>query len=106
MHMVNRIKKNDLVHVLSGKDKDKQGVVISILPQKGKVLVKGVAVMTKHVKARKAGDVAGIRKEESFIDITKVMPVCSACKKPSRVNSKVLDTGKTARVCNRCEEIF
>jgi len=104
--MVNRIKKNDLVHVLSGKDKDKQGVVISILPQKGKVLVKGVAVMTKHVKARKAGDVAGIRKEESFIDITKVMPVCSACKKPSRVNSKVLDTGKTARVCNRCEEIF
>ncbi len=104
--MVARVKKNDTVLVLSGKDKGKQGLVIAILPKKGKVMVKGVSVVTRHVKAKRAGQVAGIRKEESFIDISIIMPICSACKKPSRVNSKVLESGKKARTCNRCKEIF
>ena len=61
--MVARIKKNDTVVVLSGKDKDKNGTVIEVLPKKGKVLVKGIALKTRHVKARKQGDVPGIKKE-------------------------------------------
>ena len=69
-------------------------------------MVKGVAVATHHVKPRRVGEPGGIRKEESFIDMSLVMPVCSSCKKPSRVNAKKLDTGKSARVCNRCKEIF
>ena len=104
--MVARVRKDDTVMVLSGKDKGKQGSVIAILPKKGKVMVKDVAVMTKHVKARKAGEIAGIRKEESFIDLSNVMPVCSSCKKACRVNSKSLDSGKKVRMCNRCEETF
>lgn len=104
--MLARIKKNDTVYVISGKDKGKQGAVIDIVPKKGKVLVKGVAIVAHHKKPRQAGEVGGIRKEESFIDISRVMPVCLACKKPSRVNAKTLDTGKRVRVCNRCEEIF
>ncbi len=104
--MVARIRKDDMVMVLSGKDKGKQGSVIAILPKKGKVIVKDVAVMTKHVKARKAGEIAGIRKEEGFIDLSNVMPVCSSCKKACRVNSKTLDSGKKVRMCNRCEETF
>lgn len=104
--MVARVKKDDMVMVLSGKDKGKQGSVIAILPKKGKVMVKEVAVMTKHVKARKAGEISGIRKEESFIDLSNVMPVCSSCKKACRVNSKSLDSGKRIRVCNRCKETF
>ena len=66
--MVARIKKNDTVVVLSGKDKGKTGSVIEILPKKGKVMVKGVAVVTRHVKARKQGEVPGIKKEETYID--------------------------------------
>ncbi len=104
--MLARVKKNDTVVVLSGKDKGKQGQVIVILPKKGKVMVKGVAIVTRHAKARRAGEVAGIRKEESFIDLSCVMPLCSACKKPSRVNSKKLENGKRTRTCNRCKEIF
>ena len=104
--MISRIKKNDVVQVLSGKDKGKQGVVTTVLPRESKVLVQNVGVVTKHVKARKAGDIAGIRKEETFIDMAKVMPICSSCKKPSRINSRLLDTGKRVRACNRCEEIF
>ena len=104
--MIARIKKNDVVQILSGKNKGKQGAVIAILPKKGKVMVKGIAVATHHVKPRRAGEPGGIRKEERFIDVSCVMPVCSVCKKPSRVNTKQLDGGKSVRECNRCKEIF
>lgn len=66
------IKKNDTVFVLTGKDKGKQGVVIDILPKKGKVKVRGIAVITRHVKARRQGEVSAIKKEESYIDISNV----------------------------------
>jgi len=104
--MIARVKKNDTVQVLSGKDRGKQGTVMAILPKKKKLMVKGVAILTHHVKPRRAGESGGIRKEESFIDVSCVMPVCSSCKKPTRVNSKQLEAGKTVRVCNRCKEIF
>ncbi len=104
--MVARVKKNDTVLVIAGKDKGKQGAVIEILPKKGKVIVKDVAIVTRHVKARRQGETPGIKKEESFIRISKVMPVCKACKKPCRINIKKLESGKNARICNRCKEIF
>lgn len=104
--MMARIKKNDKVVVLAGKDKGKEGTVIGLDSKHNQVLVKGVAVVTRHKKARKQGDVAGIMKEESFIAVAKVMPVCGSCKTPCRVNSKMLENGKRARMCNNCKEIF
>ncbi len=104
--MIFRVKKSDTVVVLSGRDKEKQGEIIAILKKKGKILIKGIALVTRHVKARKAGEFAGIRKEESFINLSSVMPICTSCKKPCRINSKLLDTGKRVRICNRCKEIF
>jgi large subunit ribosomal protein L24 len=102
--MVMRIKKHDTVLVLSGKDKGKQGRVIDILPNDSKVLVKNVAVVTRHTKARKQGAVSEIKKKESYIDISKVMLLCNACHKPSRVNSARLEIGNRVRVCNRCRQ--
>lgn len=104
--MMARIKKNDMVMVISGRDKGKKGSVIELNTKKGMVLVEGIALATRHVKPRRAGEQGGIKKEESFIQASIVMPICTACKKPARVNSKQLETGKKARVCNRCEEIF
>ena len=101
-----RIKKNDTVSVVTGRDTGKSGKVIDILPKKGKVMVKGVALVTKHMKARKQGDTPGIKKIESFIELSNVMPICSSCKKPARVGSKQLDTGKRIRICKRCNESF
>lgn len=98
------IKKNDTVAVLSGKDKGKRGVVIEVDPKKNAVLVKGLAMATHHVKARRAGEVGGIRREESFIDASKVMLVCSACSRPSRTNIKLSgDQKNKMRICNRCQ---
>jgi large subunit ribosomal protein L24 len=101
-----RIKKNDLVHVISGKDTGKRGEVIEILPKKGRVKIKGVALQTRHVKASKAGGVAGIKIEEGFIDLSNIMPVCGVTGKPCRVKAKVVDNGKKTRVSNRSGEML
>jgi large subunit ribosomal protein L24 len=79
---------------------------MALLPKKNKVMIKGVGVVTKHEKSRRADEPGSIRKEERFITMSCVMPVCSSCKKPSRVNVKSLETNQTVRVCNRCKEIF
>lgn len=104
--MVARIKKNDTVVVLSGKDKGKKSTVLEVLPKKNLVMIKDVAVVTRHVKARKQTDVPGIKKQESYLNLTRVMPVCGSCKKPCRVNTKMVEGKKRVRACNRCEEIF
>lgn len=102
-----RIKKNDTVVVLTGKDKGKRGAVLVIDNKSGKILVKGVAIATRHVKARRSGETSGIKKEEAFIEMSNVMPVCSSCDKPSRMNFKTL-SGQVnkVRVCNRCEAVL
>lgn len=104
--MVARIKKNDTVIVLSGKDKGKTGSVIDILPKKDKVMIKDVGIITRHVKARRQGEAAGIKQEEQFIPLNKVMPVCPSCKKPCRVNAISLEDGTKVRSCNKCKEKF
>ena len=103
-----RIKKNDTVMVISGKDKDKQGVVIDVLSKKGKVdkvRIQGLGLVVRHSKARKQGEVSSIKKMETYFDVSKVMPVCASCKKPCRLNTTLVE-GKKARMCNRCEEVF
>ncbi len=101
-----RIKKTDTVQVISGKDKGKVGDVIAILHKEGKIKVKGVAVATHHVKARRQGDTSGIKKEESYVQLSVVMPVCNSCKKPTRIGSKELADGSRVRMCNKCKEIM
>lgn len=100
------VRKHDTVVVLTGRDKGKQGPVISIDPKKGKLLVKGVALVVKHAKARRQGEVSEIKRRESFIDISNVMIVCATCKKSSRPSSKLLETGDKVRICHRCKEIM
>lgn len=104
--MVARIRKNDTVIVLSGKDKGKKSTVLEVLPKEDLAMVKDVAVVTRHAKARKQGDVPGIKKQEGYIKLSRMMPVCGSCKKPCRVNAKVIEGNKRVRACNRCEEVF
>lgn len=106
--MLSRVKKNDLVCVTSGKYKGKQGRVIALNMKKFTVMVKGVAIVTRHVKARRQGEKSGIIKEESYIPLAKVMPVCASCKKPCRVRVKFVDGEGVdkVRACHRCNEVF
>lgn len=95
------VKKNDTVVVLSGKDKGKQGKVLSVNPEAGKVVVEGVSVATRHQKARRQGEEGGIVKKETPIYACKVMTVCPKCNKATRVANKIVD-GKKVRVCKHC----
>ena len=95
------VKKNDTVVVLSGKDKGKQGKVLSVNPEAGKVVVEGVSVATRHQKARRQGEEGGIVKKETPIYACKVMTVCPKCNKATRVAHKIVD-GKKVRVCKHC----
>ncbi|MGI5976220.1 MAG: 50S ribosomal protein L24 [Candidatus Limivicinus sp.] len=95
------IKKDDKVIVLSGKDKGKQGKVMSADPKGMKVIVEGVNVATKHQKAQKQGQDGGIIKVETPIYASKVELVCPKCGKATRVGFKIAD-GKKVRVCKKC----
>ena len=95
------IKRDDKVIVLSGKDKGKEGKVLSVDPKAGKVIVEGVSVASKHSKPRKQGDKGGIIKLETPIYACKVMVVCPKCGKATRVAHK-LENGKNVRVCKKC----
>ena len=104
--MLSRVKKNDLVFVISGKDKGKQGTVINIDKKYNTVLVKDVGIVTRHVKARRSGETSRITKEESYLDLSRVMPVCPSCKKACRMQTKLLEGKQKTRVCHRCKEAF
>jgi len=99
-----RIKKNDTVLVLTGRDKGKRGTVLEVVPAKGLVKVSGVAVVTKHYKARKQGEVSSIKKQEGYINASNVMLI-STDGKPCRVNFKSLEDGNKVRVCNRTKDV-
>ena len=104
--MVSRIKKGDLVKVVSGKDKGKQGSVLAFDTKKNRVFVKNVNMVTKHVKPKRQGETGGIIKQEASLDVSNVMPICASCKKPARVLAKLLDSATRKRACSNCKETF
>ena len=98
-----KIRTGDNVVVLSGKNKGKKGKILSVNPQKGKIIVEGVNVATKHRKPRKAGEPGGIIKQETYIPACKVMLVCGKCGSPTRVGRRALDNGDIVRYCKKCD---
>ena len=95
------VKKNDTVVVLSGKDKGKQGKVLSVDPKTRKVVVEKINMASRHQKPRKQGEEGGIIQKEIPLYASKVMTVCPKCSKPTRVAHKI-EGGKKVRVCKHC----
>ena len=96
------IKKGDVVVVLSGKDKGKQGKVLAAMPADRKVIVEGINVVSRHTRPRKQGEEGGILKKEAAIYACKVQKVCPKCNKATRPAHKILADGKKVRVCKKC----
>ena len=96
------IKKGDVVVVLSGKDKGKQGKVLVAMPADRKVIVEGINVVSRHTRPRKQGEEGGILKKEAAIYACKVQKVCPKCNKPTRPAHKMLADGKKVCVCKKC----
>ena len=103
------IRKDDTVVVLSGKDKGKQGKVLSVMPEEGKVIVEKINVVSRHTKPRRQGEQGGILKKEAPLYASKVQHVCPKCGKPTRpahrvekktVNGK--EKNVSIRICKKC----
>lgn len=101
-----RIKKNDTVLVLTGRDKGKKGTVLEVLVEKNLVKVAGVAIVTKHYKARRQGEASAIKKQEGYVNLSNVMLISPTDSKPTRVNFKVLEDGSKVRVSNRTKQVI
>ena len=104
------IKKDDMVRVMTGKDRGKEGRVVRVLPGKGRVMVDGVALAKKHARTqgkRSSGgqqlQQGGIIDVEMFVDVSNVQIVCGKCGKPTRVGNKVNEDGTKVRICRKCE---
>ena len=95
------IKKGDTVIVLSGDDKGVKGEVIATSPAEGKVIVKGVNIIHKHVKPRRQGEVGGIVDAEGAIYADKVALYCPDCKKGVRTHMNTKGD-KKVRCCAKC----
>ena len=100
-----KIKKNDTVLVIAGKDKGKKGKVRYAFPQDRKIMVEGVNMIKKHAKARAQARQAGIIEREAPISVSDVMLLCEKCHKPARLGYRMLQDGRKARFCRSCGEV-
>lgn len=105
---MNRIKKDDTVVVISGKDKGKQGRVVNVYPKADKLMVEGVNIATRHRKismTNRGAREGGIEHVEMPIHSSNVMPVCPKCDEPTRVGARIVD-GTKMRYCRKCDSEF
>jgi large subunit ribosomal protein L24 len=97
-----KVKKNDTVVVITGKDVKKTGKVLVAFPQDNKIIVEGVNVQEKNRKARSAQETSQKIKKEGPIDASNVLVICPVCGKATRVGYEIVD-GKKVRICKKCK---
>ncbi|RLL82146.1 50S ribosomal protein L24 [Petrotoga sp. HKA.pet.4.5] len=100
-----KIKRDDTVVVISGKDKGKRSKVLRVIPKGKKVIVDNVNVVKKHQRPTQKMREGGIIEQPSPIDISNVMLVCPNCNQKTRVGFKFLEDGSKVRYCKKCGEI-
>ncbi len=101
-----KLKKDDKVKVVTGKDKGKIGKVLKIDRQRSRVLVENINIVKRHSRPSAQNRQGGIVEREASVHISNVMLMCGKCLEAARVGAKVLEDGKKVRVCKRCNEIL
>lgn len=101
-----RIRKNDSVLVIAGKDRGKKGKVRFAYPDKERILVEGVNFIKKHTRAKGQVRQAGIIEREAPISVSNVMMLCNKCNHPARIGFRHLEDGRKVRFCRVCKEVI
>jgi large subunit ribosomal protein L24 len=96
------IRRNDKVKILSGKDRGKEGEVLVVDREKGRILISKLNVAKRHTRAQGQTEAGGIKDKELYLSLGKVMLICPDCKKASRPKADRLSDGTPARVCRKC----
>jgi len=106
MHKI-ALKKNDLVVVVRGKDKGKQGKVLKLFPETNRVIVERVNFCKHFVKADRSRNVqGGVMEKEAPIAVANVMLFCAECGQGVRARTRRLEDGSKIRLCHRCESLI
>ena len=100
------LKKDDIVQVVTGKEKGKKGKILALFPESSTVTIEKLNMLKRHMKSDGKSRQAGIIEKEGSIHISNVLIVCDKCGKGVRVKRKKLEDGKRVRVCRKCEEVI
>lgn len=99
-----KIKKNDQVVVLTGRDRGVRGKVLKVQPAQGTAIVERINLVKKHTRPNPQKQVqGGVLEREAPIRLSKLQVICPECGKPSRMGRRRLDDGKGVRVCKKCD---
>ncbi len=102
-----RLKKDDTVLVIAGRDAGKQGKVLKILPDKNRVIVLGVGFVKRHTRPNPQRNIkGGIAEREAPIHASNVMVICGECGKRTRIGSKTQNDGTRVRICRHCQGVL
>ena len=99
-----RIKKDDKVKIITGKDKGKIGKVLKVVTKDSRMVVENINIVKSHQKPNMKNPQGGIISKEAPIDFSNVMLMCNHCMSPIRITMKTLEDGKKVRVCPKCKE--
>lgn len=101
-----KIKKNDTVAVLSGKDRGKKGRVLQVFPERRRILVEGINYKKIHKRRSQENPKGGIVQVEGSLSISNVQLICPRCNKSTRIASTFLTDGTKQRSCKKCKEVL
>ncbi len=96
-----KIRKDDQVLVISGKDKGRKAKVITVFPKRNRIMVEGINLRKKHVKPKKSGEKGQIVEVPGSFDVSDVKLICPKCEKPTRIGYKK-EGKKKYRICKKC----
>jgi len=102
--MKTRIKKDDKVKVLTGKDKGKIGKVLRIVKKTNRVVIENINVVKANQRPTQANPQGGIVEKNMPIHVSNLMIMCNSCVKPTRISMKLLEDGKRVRICKQCNQ--
>jgi large subunit ribosomal protein L24 len=101
-----KIRKDDTVLVIAGRDRGKKGKVRFAHPKDKKLVVEGINFIKKHARATGRVKQAGIIEQEAPVTVSNVMLLCSRCNHPTRVGFRFLEDGRKVRICRSCHEVI
>jgi len=102
--MAAKIKKDDTVQILSGRDRGRRGDVRHVINKKGRAIVSGLNIVKRHRRSRSAQETSEVIEMEAPIDLSNLGLICPGCDKPTRIGFRLLNDDRKVRFCKRCEE--
>jgi len=102
--MALKLRKNDNVMIIAGKEKGTTGKILKVLSEKDRAIIERLNLVKRHTKPRGPQQPGGILEKEASIHVSNLMLMCDRCNAPIRFGHKVLGDGKKVRICRRCGE--